>query len=127
MAEGLYIENGTWVAIYRDHEGRQRSKTLTFARTLTEAKKARRTLLADLEAKRIAPANSITVTVLADEWLDSRQGRVRPRTCETDARGVVLIKRYFGSERVQELDRRKIEGFLTALRRGQVGASGREM
>src|SRR3954447_16586018 len=51
MAEGLYIENGTWIAIYRDRDGRQRSKTLPFVRNLTEAKKARRTLLADLEAK----------------------------------------------------------------------------
>src|SRR4051812_3018417 len=77
MAEGLYIEGGKWVAIYRDQDGRQRSKTLTLVRNLTEARRARRTLLADLEAKRIAPASSITITALADQWLASRRGRVR--------------------------------------------------
>src|SRR5262249_13383383 len=96
MAEGLYIESGNWVAIYRDHDGRQRSKTLPFVRNLTEAKRARRTLLADLEARRIAPASGITVAVLADDWLASRTGRVRERTSETDSRYVTLVKSFFG-------------------------------
>src|SRR6516165_2596005 len=74
MAEGLYIENGKWLAIYRDQDGRQRSKTLPLVRNVSQAKKARRTLLADLEAKRIAPASNVTVTALADQWLASRRG-----------------------------------------------------
>lgn len=36
MAEGLYIENGNWVAIYRGPDGRQRSKTLRLVRNVTE-------------------------------------------------------------------------------------------
>ena len=127
MAEGLYIESGTWVAIYRDHDGRQRSKTLPLVRTLTEAKKARHTLLADLEARRIAHPSTITVVAVADEWLRSRRGRVRPRTYETDARYVSLVVGFFDRKRVQDVAPSDVERFLVALRAGTVGASGRRL
>jgi integrase len=123
MAEGLYIESGKWVAIYRDHDGRQRSKTLPLVRNLSEAKKARRTLLADLEARRIVPASGMTVSGLADEWLASRRGRVRPRTLETDSRYVALMKSFFGRRRVQDVVPADVERFLVALRSGAVGSS----
>jgi hypothetical protein len=32
MAEGLYVKRGRWIAIYRDDDGRQRSKTLPLVR-----------------------------------------------------------------------------------------------
>ena len=41
--------------------------------SVTEAKKARRVLLTDLEAKRAVPSSKLTVAVLADEWLASRR------------------------------------------------------
>src|SRR5262249_42083830 len=116
MAEGLYTEGGSWVAIYRDQDGRQRSKTLPLVRNLTEAKRARRTLLADLEARRVAPASSITVAVLADQWLASRSGRVRARTYETDSRYVALVKSFFGRRRAQDVSPADVEKFLVALR-----------
>jgi hypothetical protein len=124
VAEGIYRENGSWITLYR-WEGRQRSKVLKGTRNLSEARKARRQLLADLETKRAAPTSTITVSALAAEWLASREGRVKPRTFETDARGVALISRYFGGCRVQEVGRREVEAFLSALRRGAVGKSGR--
>jgi integrase len=127
MAQGLYIEGGTWVAIYRDLDGRQRSKTLPFVRNLTDAKKARRTLLVDLEAKRIAPASRLTVTDAADAWLKSREGRVRDRTLEADTRGVGYLKRYFGTRRMQDVSPSDISAYLTSLRAGKVGASGRRL
>src|SRR5262249_11454323 len=122
-----YIESGKWVAIYRDRDGRQRSTTLPLVRNLTEAKKARRALLADLEAKRIAPASGVTVTTLAGEWLASRNGRVRPRTYATDLRYVALVNAFFGRRRVQEVTPANVEQFLVALRSGKVGASGKPL
>jgi integrase len=127
MAEGLYIENGKWLAIYRDQDGRQRSKTLPLVRNVSQAKKARRTLLADLEAKRIAPASNVTVTALADQWLASRRGRVRARTYETDSRYVALVKTFFGRRRAQDVTPAEVERFLVALRSGAVGASGKPL
>ena len=125
VATGIYVENGRWIAIYRDALcGRQRSQVLRGVRNLTEAKKARRRLLADLEAKRSAPASTITVSALADEWMASRQGRVRSRTCETDARYVVLVKSFFRTRRVQDVTPGDVERFLVGLRSGTVGASG---
>src|SRR5262245_49126262 len=103
VAEGIYTEGGSWIAIFRDQDGRQRSKTLPHVRNLTEAKKARRTLLADLEAKRIAPASRETVADAADAWLQTRHGRVRERTLEADRRGVGYLKRYFGNRRMQDV------------------------
>ena len=124
-AQGIYTEGGSWIALYR-YEGKQRSKVLRGVSNITQAKAARRRLLADLEAKRAAPASTITVKAMADLWLASRRGRVRPRTFETDERYVALIKRYF-LKRVQDVEPRDVERFLNALREGKVGASGRPM
>lgn len=126
VAEGIYKESGSWIAVYR-YESKQRSQVLRGVSNVTQAKAARRRLLADLEAKRIAPASSTTVTALADEWLVSRQGRVRQRTYETDRRYVALVKRYFGTKRAQDVEPRHVAAFLVALRAGSVGASRRPM
>ncbi len=118
VAEGIYTESGSWIALYR-WEGRQRSKVLHGVTTLTEAKKARRALLADLEAKRAVPSSKLTIAVLADEWLASREGRVKPRTLETDERYVAYVRAFFASSRVQDVEPRQVEQFLTALRTGR--------
>jgi len=94
---------------------------------ITQAKKARRNLLADLEAKRAVPSSKRTVSNLADQWLKTRLGRVRDRTYETDERYVALVKRHFGGGRVQDVNPRDIECFLTALRNGKVGRSERPL
>jgi hypothetical protein len=60
-------------------------------------------LLADLDAKRATPSSKRTVAALSDEWLGSREGRVRARTYETDVRYVALVKRYFRTKRVQDV------------------------
>jgi integrase len=127
MAPGLYIEGGKWVAIYRDLDGRQRSKTLPHVKNLTEGRKARRTLLVDLEAKRIAPASRLTVADAADAWLQSREGRVRDRTLEADRRGIGYLKRCLGNRRMQDVTPSDISAYLTSLRAGKVGLSGRPL
>src|SRR5262245_24418253 len=103
VAEGIYKEGKSFVAGYRyPQSGRWTMRVRKDMRTLGEAKRGRRNLLADLEAQRIAPNSKLTVTALAREWLATREGRVKPRTYETDARGVALIERQFGALRVQD-------------------------
>jgi integrase len=113
------------VALYR-HQGKQRSKVLPDVRTLSEAKKARRNLLTDLEAKRSAPASKVTVSEAAERWLDGRRGRVRERTLEADERGIDYLKRYFGTRRLQDVGPEDIAAYLAALREGKVG-SGKKL
>ena len=70
VAEGIYRESGSWIAGYRcPITGKWTTKALKGVRTLTEAKKARRALLADLEARRATPSSKQAVSALADESL----------------------------------------------------------
>jgi integrase len=128
IAEGVFKESGSFLAGYRcPITGKWTTKALKGVKTLTEAKKARRALLADLEARRATPSSRQTVSSLADEWLASREARVRARTFDTDRRYVALVKRYFGSKRVQDVEPRHVAAFLAALRAGTVGVSRRPM
>ena len=124
MAEGLYIESGNWVAIYRDHDGRQRSKTLPLVRNLTEARKARHTLLADLEARRIAHREHRHRRRSGRRVARSRTGRVRPRTYETDCPvrrlGEVLLRTQAGAAR-RAGGRREVPGRSSFRGGGGVG------
>jgi integrase len=128
VATGIYLEAGSYVAGYSDPATRNwTTKALPNVRTLTEAKRARRALLTDLEAGRIAAPQSLTMTTLSDGWLESRAGRLRSRTVETDGRAVAMIQRFFGDTKVQQVDGRMIERFLAALRDGKVGTSRKKL
>ena len=73
------------------------------------------------------PSSKLTVAVLSDEWLASREGRVKARTLETDERYVAYVKAFFASSRVQDVEPRQVEQFLAALRAGRVGPSQRPL
>jgi integrase len=128
VATGIYIEAGSYVLGFSDPiSGHWTTRAAPLVRNVTEARKARRALLADLEAGRVASPQSMTITSLAAEWLGSRSGRLRSRTVETDARAVAMIQRFFGDTKVQQVDVRMIERFLAALRDGKVGTSRRKL
>ncbi len=82
--------------------------------------KARRALIEGLASGRIAAPNTITVADFADDWLGTREGRVRSRTYEADERNVKIIRLHFGSLRLQALGARQVEQFLAKLRSGAV-------
>jgi hypothetical protein len=82
---------------------------------------------ADKQRARAPLARVAGGSSLADDWLASRRARVRARTFETDRRYVVLVKRYFGSKRVQDVEPRHVAAFHAALRAGTVGVSRRPM
>ena len=82
--------------------------------------KARRTLIEGLASGRIAAPSTITVADFAEEWLATRDGRVKPRTYEADARNVAILRKHFASLRLQDLGARQVEQFLAKLRSGAV-------
>ena len=127
-AEAVYKQNGVYVAGFRDPEsGKWTMPTLKGARTLTEAKRMRRKMITDREARRTASRSTLTLGTLAQEWLASRASLVRPRTLEKDTASVALIERFFGTARVQDIDGRRVEAFIVALRAGKVGLSKRPL
>jgi hypothetical protein len=82
--------------------------------------KARRSLIEGLASGRVAAPSTITVADFAEEWLATREGRVRPRTFEADQRNVSIIRKHFGTTRLQDLTAKRIEAFLGACCKGTV-------
>jgi integrase len=121
VATGIYFESGSYVAGYTHPLTRSwTTAVLSGARNKTEAVKARRALIEGLASGRVAAPSTITVADFAQEWLSTREGRVKPRTYEADERNVSIIRKHFGSLRVQALGARQVEQFLAKLRSGVV-------
>ena len=119
VATGVYLEAGSYVAGYtHPQSGSWTTAVLSGARNKTEAVKARRALIEGLASGRIAAPSTITVADFAEEWLGTREGRVKPRTYEADERNVAIIRKHFGATRLQDLNARRIEAFLAACRNG---------
>jgi integrase len=121
VATGIYLEAGSYVAGYTHPvTGSWTTAVLDGARNKTEAVKARRALIEGLASGRVAAPSTITVSDFAEEWLATREGRVKPRTYEADERNVALIKKHFGATRLQDLTARRIEALLAACRKGTI-------
>ena len=121
VAVGLYLEAGSYVAGYTHPQtGSWTTAVLGGATNKTQAVRARRALIEGLVSGRIAAPSTITVADFADEWLSTREGRVKPRTYEADDRNVAIIRKHFGATRLQDMNARRIEAFLAACRKGTV-------
>jgi integrase len=103
VAPGIYEQDGSYRAGFREPgSGRWRTQKLQ-ATTLRGAKKERESLLAALREGRRAVRSDITLGALCDEWLETRRGRVAPRTLEHDEEQLRLIRPVLGDVRVQAL------------------------
>ena len=77
VAEGVYREGGNLVAGFRcPISGKWTTRVLEGVSTTAQAKRARTDLISDLRNKRDVPANRVTISELASEWLG---GPPRPR------------------------------------------------
>jgi integrase len=120
VAPGIYrVGDNYYGGFTHPRTGNWTERKLAGARNKTEAKRARRDLLAKLAAGAVPPSTSLTLVALATAWLDTRRGRVRPRTLEADERNVDLIRKHFGTTTLARLDGRAIELFLAHLRNGK--------
>jgi integrase len=103
VAEGIFEQDGSLFANYRE-PGTSRSRlTKLKATTLREAKKERASLLSALREGRRAPRSQITLAALCDEWLATRKGRVADATYDYDKAQVKRIRAVLGDLRVQAL------------------------
>lgn len=103
VAPGIYRQDGMLFANYREPgSGRSRFTKLK-ALTPREAKKERESILSALREGRLADRSEITLAALCDEWLQTRLGRVAPRTYEYDQEQLQRIKPILGAMRVQSL------------------------
>jgi len=114
VAPGIYLQDGSYRAGFREPgSGRWRTQKLT-ATTLRGAKKERESLLAGLREGRLAPRSDLTLDALCDEWLETRRGRVAPRTLEYDQEQLALIRPVLGSLRIQTLTVGDVRRLLAA-------------
>jgi integrase len=76
---GIYKRGGSYVYVYRDRDGRQRSGS---ARTLDDAIKARRSLTARVDRGEDVVPKRVTFAEYAREWIETygRDGSLRPGT-----------------------------------------------
>jgi integrase len=103
VAQGIYRQNGSLFAGYREPGTNSWRLRKLRATTIREAKKERESILSGLREGRLAARSDMLIATLCDEWLDTREGRVAPRTSEYDEMQVTRIKRELGSLRVQDL------------------------
>jgi integrase len=103
VAPGIYQQDGTYRAGFREPgTGRWRTRKLN-ATTLREAKRERESHLAALREGRQAARSDITLSALADEWLATRRGRVADGTYEYDLTQLKRIRPVLGDLRVQDI------------------------
>lgn len=103
VAPGIYRQDGALFANYREPgNGRSRFTKLRAA-TVRDARRERESILAALREGREAIRSSITLDQLADEWQETRRGRVAPRTYEYDDEQLARIRPVLGGLRVQAI------------------------
>jgi integrase len=103
VAAGIYRQDGSLFANYREPgTGRSRFAKLT-ATTVREARKERESILAALREGRAAARSEITLDQLADDWQETRRGRVARRTIEYDEEQLRRIRPVLGGLHVQAL------------------------
>jgi integrase len=103
VAPGIYRQSGALFANYREPGSGRPRLTKLQATTIRAAKKERESILSALREGRLAARSEITLDALADEWLETRQGRVAPRTLEYDQEQLALIRPLLGDIGVQAL------------------------
>jgi integrase len=114
VAPGIYQQDGSYRAGFREHgSGRWRTRKLA-ATTLRDAKRERESLLAALREGRAAARSDVTVAALCAEWLATRQGRVGSGTYEYDEVQVQRITAVLGELRVQALTVADVRRLLAA-------------
>lgn len=112
--KGIYLECGNFVAGYScPQTGRWTMKVLD-ADNLTEARKAREELLADLRAERVAAPSEETFGSLFAEWLDARNLSDRTRRHERHLRDRHLEP--LVALRVQDITPRDVARVLRTMR-----------
>jgi integrase len=112
VAPGVYKQDGTLYAGYREPGGGRWRFAKLEATTIPPAKKEREGILVSLREGRRAPRSAVTVQVLCDEWLATRKGRVAPRSFEYDEGMVGRITRVLGELRVQDVTVRDVRRLL---------------
>jgi integrase len=114
---GLYVRDGKFIAGYQ-HSGEWRMQTLK-ARTLTEAKRERASLVSGLREGRIAISDGTTFAEVFAEWQDSRS--LSERTEEYEQ---YLLDRYLPTikgRRVQTVTPSEVARLLRDMRASYSG------
>jgi integrase len=103
VAPGIYRQDGSFWANYREPGSGRPQFTKLAATTARAAAKERQSILSALREGRRAPRSHVTVDALCQEWLATRLGRVAERSYEYDEGMVKRITRVLGELRVQDL------------------------
>jgi integrase len=112
VAQGIYEQDGSLFAAYREPGTSRLRFTKLRATTLRAAKKERDSLLAALREGRRAPRSEIRLDALCRDWLATRLGNVADRTYEYDEGMVARIVAVLGDLRVQEISVRDVRRLL---------------
>ena len=113
LAQGIYQQDGSLFASYREPGSGRKRLTKLHAQTPREAKKERDSLLSALREGRRAPRSEIRLDALCREWLATRLGRVAERTYEYDEAMVARIVAVLGDMRLQEITVRDVRRLLS--------------
>ncbi len=115
LAKGTQTRAG-WRAMWRDHEGRQRSKS--FDRK-SDAQKHLSTVEADLlRGTYVDPrAGQVTLAEYAEDWMAKQEWRHSTRTL-ADSHMRNHIGPGLGKRRLMSITRTDVQGFVTGMSRG---------
>jgi integrase len=121
--------NGTaqYAAYYRDRDTGKQVQTALRASNLTEARRAQRDLLADLDAGRKVTPSSRTVATVADELIEQTRslvdaGKKKPRTLETLEGNLKHVRASLGRRKVQDVTPDTVVRFIAAHPRNAYAA-----
>lgn len=94
----------------------------------SDAKKALRDFVAEIEGMSAFDANTVTVEVYAAAWLESRKAQPKPPsagTLRTESVAVRTITKGIGTLRVHDLDAELVKDFYARLMSGECSLSGK--
>jgi integrase len=114
LGQGIYKQDGSLFAGYREPGGGRVRFTKLRATTLRAAKKERESILSALREGRLAARSDIRLAALCDEWLATRRGRVAERTLQYDQEQLKHVRAVLGDLRVQAVTVTDVRRLLAA-------------
>ena len=113
---GVYRRGSRYVVRYRDPQGKQRQRA---ARTLSEARRIRSEVSADIQRGEYRAESKMTFVEYATEWVETYTGRTsrgfREESRDEYRRDLRRATAFFGSRRLAEIDPPMVKQYAFTL------------